>query len=153
MVIMKKIVLNKNMKKSIVLILLLLVSCSSMNDKYFEMLKGEWQITKFYHKEKNIGSDGDYLIGFEKHNQSWFMNVEDRTDKFISFNYEVFKDLDTLRMGIKNCEDKRFDGVYNLSIDTIQDTREQYMIQLTLDSKNSYIQAIRPKLKYANPSE
>jgi hypothetical protein len=74
------------------------------------------------------------------------MRPRDHTGKFISSNYKVFKDVDTLKMSIKNCDDKRFDGIYNLYLDTIQDTGEEYMIQLSLDSENAYIQAIRPEL-------
>ncbi|MFH6996040.1 hypothetical protein [Flavobacterium sp. FlaQc-48] len=141
------------MKKSLILIVLIVVSCSSINDKYFEMVKGEWQITKLYYKEEDISSTGHYLMGFEKHNHSWIMKGEDRSNNFISSDYKIFKDLDTLKMSIKNCEDKRFDGIYNFYLDTIRDDGESYLIQLALDKEDSYIQAIRPRLKYNTPQE
>lgn len=141
------------MKKSLILIVLIIVSCSSINDKYFEMVKGEWQITKFYHKEEDVGSTETYILGFQQYNQAWFMNPGDHSGNFISFNYKVYKDVDTLRMSIKNCEDKRFDGIYNFYLDTIQDTGESYIIRLSLDKEDSYIEAIRPRLKYNTPQE
>lgn len=131
-----------------------IVSCSvNQKNTYFDMVKGEWQIIKFYHKEIDVGATGTYLLGFEKYNHSWFIKPGDYTGNFISSDYKIFKDLDTLKMSIKNCEDKRFDGIYNFYLDTIQDTGESYIIQLTLDKEDSYIQAIRPRLKYNTPQE
>lgn len=93
----------------------------------------------------------DYsLLGFEKHNHFWFTKL-DHSNDFTSADYKIFKQLDTLKIDITNCEDRRFDGNYNLYIDTIQNTKEKYIIRITLDSENILIQAIKPKLKYLFP--
>lgn len=126
----------------------ILFSCNIHEDKYFEFLKGEWQITKFYYKKENIMLTKDYsLLGFEKNNQLWFTRIDDTKD-FTSSDYVLLKKSNTLKIDIKNCEDSRFNDNYNFSIDTIQYTGEQYLIQITLNSGNTLIQAIRPKIKY-----
>lgn len=137
------------MKKTLILLpIIYLISCNTLHDKYYKRLEGEWQITKFYYKELNIMQSEDYsLLGFEKYNHIWFTRI-DQTNDFTSADYEISDKLDTLKIDIKNCEDKRFNENFNLYIDTIQNTEEEYIIQITLDSRNVLIQAIKPKLKH-----
>jgi hypothetical protein len=137
------------MKNALLYIFILnLISCNSLQDKYNDRFNGEWQITKFQYKELNIIQSENYvLLGFEKHHHFWITKL-DNTNDFTSADYRIFNKLDTLRIDIKNCEDRRFEGNYNLYVDTIKNTKEEYIIQITLDSENNLIQAIKPKLKH-----
>ncbi|WP_430400114.1 hypothetical protein [Flavobacterium sp.] len=125
----------------------LLISCNSIHEENFEILKGEWQVTEFYHKDENLSLKGRYLIGFENNNHSWITKIEDRTNDFVSLDYRIYKEIDSLRMIIQNSEDSRFDGVYDLYVDTIQKFDYQQIIEITLDSENTYFKAIRLKNK------
>ena len=126
-----------------------MISCDSSEDKYFKILEGEWQTIKFYHKEKNL-SNNIYIINFYDRNHFWIRNTESENDDFVSSNYKIYKVTNSLKMDIK-CSDNNLTGNYNISIDTIGQDTESYHIQLTLDTENNYIQAIRHKLKYAFP--
>ena len=141
--------INKNLKKEIICIVMLifLSSCLKTSDKYFKILQGEWQITKFYHNGENIAGEHNYLLGFEKNNRLWINKIDGRTDDFISADYTIFKEVDTLKIKIDNCEMKNLDGSYNLYIDTIQDFDKQHIIEITLDHENTYIKARKLKNK------
>lgn len=135
----------------LLLILLIASSCTSVNEKYFKKVEGEWQITQFYHGEENLMSPGYYIMGFQESDHLWMLKREGRESKFVSSKYKFSKKLDTLQIDIKNSEDVRLNGNYTVYIDTISQTRESYIIQLTLDSENTYLEAIRSKLKYDFP--
>ena len=126
----------------------LVLSCNSLQDKYFDTLKGEWQIVKFYHKDEDLMLEEFSIIGFESSNNLWLIKTLNKESHFTYSNFKIYKDSITLKMDIKNCEDIRLNGDYNLHIDTIQETGEEYILQMTLRNKNTYIQAIRPRLKY-----
>jgi hypothetical protein len=127
--------------------LLFIVSCSSLNDKYFKILEGEWQVTKFYYENKDLSLNKNYLIGFENNQQLWITKIDGRSDNFISANYKISQKSDSLMINI-NSQDVKLKGNYQMQIDTIQDTGEQFIIHLFLRNKNVHIEAIRPKLKY-----
>ncbi|KIA97332.1 hypothetical protein OA93_15525 [Flavobacterium sp. KMS] len=117
------------------------------------MVKGEWFIEQFYYKNEDLTLKRYSRIGFENRNNLWIIKREDGEGEFVSSDYEIFKHSDSLRLSVKNCEEKRFDGTYNMYIDTIQDTGESYIIQLILDKEDTYIQAVRSKLKYYSYGE
>lgn len=143
-----------DMKKILlVIVLFVTVSCSTNRKKYFDMVKGGWFIEQFYYKNEDLTLKRYYEVGFQDFNHSWIITNENREGRFVSFDYEIFKHLDSLRLNIKNCEEKRFDGTYNMYIDTIQDTGESYIIQLILDKEDTYIEAVRSKLKYYSYEE
>ncbi|KIA91792.1 hypothetical protein B8T70_21085 [Flavobacterium sp. AJR] len=144
----------KDMKKVLLFILFFItVSCSTNRKKYFDMVKGRWFIEQFYYKNEDLTLKRYDEIGFENFNHSWIITSETREGRFVSSDYEIFKHSDSLKLNIKNCEEKRFDGTYNMYIDTIQDTGESYIIQLILDKEDTYIQAVRSKLKYYSYGE
>jgi uncharacterized membrane protein len=138
--------MNKNL---LFILVITMTSCGSSDGKYFKMLKGEWQTVKFYHKEKNL-SNTTYIINFYDQNNFWIRNTESQNDNFVSSKYNIFKESNLLKMDVK-CSDNTLSGNYNIKIDTIGQDEESYHIQLTLDTENNYIQAIRHKLKHAFP--
>jgi hypothetical protein len=136
------------MKTILVFFLLIIItSCQSNQDRYSVILNEEWQIMKFFHKDEDIALKGFIIIGFERHNKLWFIKRENGVSKFIYADYNFFMKSDTLKIDIKNCSDIRFNSNYNVYIDTVRNFEKQYIIQLTLDSEDSYIQAIRSSLK------
>lgn len=139
--------------KKIVLFLIfsLSLSCNSLQDKYFGILKGEWQIVKFYHKNKDLMLEEFSIIGFESRNDLWLIRRVNGESHFTSSYFKIYKDSTILKMDTKNCEDSRLNGDYDLYIDTIQDNEEDYILRMRLDSEDTYIQAIRSKLKYYYP--
>ena len=142
------------MKKVIVIfIVLLFLSCNSVGNKYFSTLKGEWEIVKFYHKDKDLMLEEFYKIGFDTKSNLWLIKNTTGKSHFISSNFKIYKDSSTLKMELKNCKDIRLNGNYDLYIDTIQKNEEDYVLRLILDRKNTYFQAIRSKLIYHNYDE
>ncbi|NHM03642.1 hypothetical protein [Flavobacterium celericrescens] len=129
--------------------IIILTSCDSSEEKYFKMLKGEWQTVKFYHKEKNL-SNTIYIINFYDQNNFWIRNTESQNDDFVSLKYKIFKESNLLKMDVK-CSDNTLSGNYIVSIDTVGQDEESYHVKLTLDTENNYIQAIRHKLKHTFP--
>ena len=102
----------------------------------------------FYHFEEDLKDKEYYILGFERGNHSWIIKRENRNSEFISSKCKLYMHLDTLKMDIKNCEDSRFNANYNVYIDTIEKNEKYYMIQLTLDSEDTYLQSFRQKLRY-----
>ncbi|MCV9932942.1 hypothetical protein OIU80_11685 [Flavobacterium sp. LS1R47] len=143
------------MKKILVFILFYAIVSCSTNQKniYFDMIKGEWSIEKFCYKNEDLTLKRYDVIGFENHNHLRITKRDNSEIRSVSSDYKVFKDINTLRINIRNCEEKRFDGIYNMHIDTIQDTGESYIIQLSLDNEDTYIEAMRSMLKYNTPQE
>ena len=126
-----------------------MISCDTSQEKYFMILKGEWQCIKFYHNKKDL-SQNNYVINFYNSSNFWILNFNQDKNDFITSKYNIFKDTIILKMDIE-CEDKSLNGNYNVYIDTIGQDAETYHIRLTLDSEKNYIQAIRHKLKYYSP--
>ena len=135
------------MKKILTLIVIIItISCDSLQEKYFKMYEGQWQTVKFYHKEKNL-SNKTYIINFYDRNHFYIRDIESHNDNFVYSKYKLIEESKILKMEVE-CGDRNLSGDYTISIDTIGQDAESYHIQLTLGSKNNYIQAIRHKLKY-----
>lgn len=132
---------------SMFFLLIIIMSCRSNQDRYSEILNEEWQIIKFFHKDEDIALKGFKIIGFERHDKLWLIKRKNGVSKFIYADYNLFIKSDTLKIEIKNCNDIRFNVDYNVYIDTVRNFEKHYILQLTLDSEDSYIQAIRPILK------
>lgn len=128
------------------------LSCSSEHNKYFKIVEGQWQITTFYHNGNKMNSEEHFLMGFDKNNHLWITIIEDRSNEFVSSRCKFKKNLKNLEMDIFDSEDKRFNGNYDVHIDTLENNKEEYILQLTLDTEDTYIQAIRPILKNKFPS-
>lgn len=139
------------MKKSTLFLftLFFVFSCTGVNDKNLNYFKGNWKIIQLYHKNSDLTLERYYEIRLSANNQLWMIKKdENREPKFINAKYKFTTYLDTLKLDVVRCEDDRLNANYNMYIDTISDDGKQYIIQLTLDSENTYIQAIRAKLKY-----
>lgn len=134
------------MRKVLFLFFVVFFCCTSNNETYFQILKGEWQVEEFYHKKEKLTSESYYLMGFEKNNHFWISEI-DGSNEFISSDYKIYKNKESLKITLINCNEKRLEGVYDLYIDTLSNTKDQYMIQLTLDRENTYIRAIRSRNK------
>ena len=100
-----------------------------------------------------MNSEEHFLMGFDKNNHLWITIIEDRSNEFVSSRCKFKKKLKNLEMDIFDSEDKRFNGNYDVHIDTLENNKEEYILQLTLDTEDTYIQAIRPILKNKFPSE
>lgn len=137
------------------LFVLLNLGCTKKNQQ-FDFLKGDWQITKFYFNDEDLESylNNYYLIiGFEDDNRFWINVRENREFKFIDADYSVYKDSSKSMLKIANCKDFKFNHIFEIHIDTIDYTEESFLLKLTLDAENAYIEAVKPKLKYENPPE
>lgn len=132
------------------LFIIIIISCNSSKEKYFDAIKGEWQIVKFDRKEDNHKWKKYLIIGFDKSSSFWLSDLD---GNFLTYQYELSKQSDSLSMNIINKSESKLNGNYDLHIDTIQNNPEDYIIQITLDSENTYIQAIRSKLKYYSHDE
>lgn len=141
------------MKYSIlpILITILTTSCTNERKIYFKNIEGEWQIEKFYHKEKDLTLERFYILGFQDVKNAWMIKRDNGKSEFIKFDYKFYKDVDTLKVNITNAEDIRLNANYNVYIDTIGESEEDYLIKLTLDNEKTYIETIRQKLKYYYP--
>ncbi|MFB9097201.1 MULTISPECIES: hypothetical protein [Flavobacterium] len=129
-----------------------MVSCSTVHNKYFKMVEGEWQITTFYHGNKDLWTEGYYSIGFQDTKKSWMIKAENgEKNQFVLYDYKFYMNVDTLKIDVFNSKDPRLNANYNIYIDTIQETEESYTLQLTLDTEKTYIQAIKTKFKYHYP--
>ncbi|RZL39454.1 MAG: hypothetical protein EOP00_27775 [Pedobacter sp.] len=117
---------------------------------YFQLIDGDWQITKAYHNSDNLQDDQYVIVGFfEKPDQLWLVkNKPGKDNEHVYANYKLYKSLDTLRLKITKCSDNRFNKNFNLYLDTIENSDNQFLIRLTLDSENTFIQAIKPKIRY-----
>ena len=86
-------------------------------------------------------------MGFDRNNEVWITRISS-ADDFITSKYKFLNTSGALKMDIVKSEDNKLEGNYDVSIDTIEDMGEQYIIRLKLDGKNTYIEAIRPRIKY-----
>lgn len=140
---------------SIVIIIIFVFSCKpSFHDQYYEKIQGSWRISDFEHIDYTENKIIDltwperyYTIGFENHNHLFFVKRENRNPKFVRATYEIFKENDTLKIRIVKSDDVRLEGVYDLYIDTLSQTNLHYRVQLSLDSENTYLSALRMKSK------
>lgn len=132
----------------IVFILLIFYAYVDEHKDYFKNVEGDWQIEVLFHKKEDLKEKGYFIIGFERGNHSWIIVRENRESKFITSKCKFYNIQDTLKMAIFNCKDSRLNGDYNVYIDTIQKTEAQYLIRFSLDSEDTYIQAVRPKIRY-----
>ena len=132
--------------KKLILLCFIVFSCSQNSNPYYDYLKGEWQINSLNSKSGDIKLDDYFLLGFEKNNHFWILKNNYKHD-FISADYKIFKQNDTMRIALKNCADQRFEGVYDLYLDTISRTSNQYILQVAFDSYDMYFSAVRPRSK------
>ncbi len=134
-------------------IILLNLGCEKKNNQ-FEIIKGDWQITSFYYKNEDLSLINYYdLIGFEDKNRFWINVRENRESKFIDADYYIYKDSSINKLKIVNCKDFRFNHDFDVHIDTIDYSKESFLLKLTLDADNAYIEAVKMKLKYDFPPE
>ena len=141
------------MRRIYFVLIFFILSCSSEHKKYFKIVEGQWQITTFYQNGNKMNSEEHFLMGFDKNNHLWITIIEDRSNEFVSSRCKFKKKLKNLEMDIFDSEDKIFNGNYDVHIDTLENNKEEYILQLTLDTEDTYIQAIRPILKNKFPSE
>ncbi len=139
---------------SIFSISILMCSCNSFHNSYYKNISGAWTISDLEHinefekKEYDLRwQEGYYLIGFENHNHLWFTKRENRNDKSVRATYEIFKKNDTLKIQIEKSDDQRLEGIYDLYIDTLEETNMYYKIQLSLDKEETYLSALRLRSK------
>lgn len=144
------------MSKTLQLLILIffLSSCTSEEKKFHRTVQDEWQITQLVYLDKDLTQEGYFLLGFERPGNLWIVKRdENRENKFVSSRYSLLKNRDTLKLDITKTADKRLIGNYDVYIDTIGETTESYIIRLTFDSENTYMEAVRSKLKYYYPPE
>jgi hypothetical protein len=146
------------MKKDRIILLFFLVillSCkTNIHDKISEKINFEWGLVEALYFDQNTEHEVDLLnderilsFGFEKYNHMWFQKKVGREYKFINTSYNIFNENDTLKMKISNSEDKRLNATFYMYIDTIHETKTYHRIQLSLDSENLFIIALKQKSK------
>ncbi len=104
------------------------------------------------HKDDDLTMD-HHIMNFDDKNLWFVKRKAGEEDHFVNARFNIHTESKTLQINIKDSEDKRFNGNYNLYIDTIQNNEEDYIIRLTLDSEKTFIEAIRSKLKYYSYDE
>ena len=132
---------------------LILVSCRTPEDSYSRTLHGDWQIVKFLQGTKDYSLKDNYIMSFSPPAKLWIHNVNHETEVSFNVNYEFSLNEDKPVIDITDSPNNFIDGNYNVYMDTLQDDGESYLIRLTLDSENTYFQAIRNKLKYNSYEE
>lgn len=139
----------------IVICVVVLFSCTpSFHDQYYKKIQGAWRISDFEHFDHSEHKMIDLtwperfsIIGFENHNHLFLIKRENREDVFVRATYEIFKENDTLMLRIAKSDDIRLEGVYDFYIDTIGERDAAYLLQVSLDSKKTFLSALKWKDK------
>ena len=130
----------------LLIVFIVVISCSNHENKYSNALIGEWQVEKLLHGNKDYSLDETYILSFSLPSELWIHSLNHNKKISVSSKFEVSNKSDSYFMDITS-NDKNINGNYNIYIDTIQENQESYFIRLRLDSEKTYIHAIRQKLK------
>jgi hypothetical protein len=137
----------------LILIFAISISCTNLDNHYYEALSGEWQIEKLLHEDKDYSLKDTYIMTFSSPNKLWLRNINHKNEISLNSKYKISKNNANYEIDISDCSDNNINGNYNIFMDTIRDDGESYQILLTLDSEKTYIQAIRYKLKFNSYDE
>jgi hypothetical protein len=140
--------IKKSLKKSInnyiLILLIILSSCSKVNNN----LKGNWAIYKMHYKGKDISkivdSSSIYITNsmIIDNNKILFV-INTRPKTIISSSYKYFSDEETEFIEILNSDDKRFEGKYTLEIENPNGQQNPQEYSIKLKSNNMYIEGLK----------
>lgn len=129
------------------LLSLFFISCSPNPNKDFQIFYGSWYINEMHYKNENLTlKEGDVInrsfpLGFEKNNILWIDDLD--STKTIFADFKFYKVKNQIFLDIKNSKDKRINGNYNVYVDTLQTTPQNYVLKMTVDSEETFFIAHR----------
>lgn len=134
---------------TIITILFLLSYNYYINLKYRELnlIYETWMVNEMWHRGEELTRPEEAIVnysfpmGFNKNHTMWIRYNGLGKDAWATF--ELSKKGEEMIIDIKDSSDDILNGNYTIYIDTLQNSPKYCMLQLTLDSEDTYIVALR----------